>query len=433
MKITFWGATEDVTGSMTFVHLPEGLIAIDCGMAQGSRDTQKLNELKPIFPTTDIKAVILTHAHLDHSGLLPRLVKEGFRGPIYCTLPTSRLAQVILRDSASLNKDDFYDDEDVTRTLHLMKTVDWHQSVSLLGGSFKLLPAGHILGAASVKINSEDKSVVFSGDLGRTNDPLIPAPEPCPNVDAVIMESTYGNRVRTGNAEKELFSFLMELSRGARVGIIASFAVARAQLLITLIHEFFERHPEEKIRVVMDSPMMVEANKVYKNYSRLTKSPEELRDSIEDFEVIAFDRQWRSLSKKEGPLLIISSSGMLTGGRIKRHLRNWQDDERAILFLPGYQAKGTPGRHFLDGFRDIPAEEPGEENILWKGQVLGSDAFSSHADQNELFDWVKDVSPEAKIFLVHGETESKKGFQQLLVSRGFTGCGIPVRNETIEV
>ena len=430
MELTFWGATEDVTGSMTFVHMPEGLLVIDSGLSQGGALAQKLNELPLPYQASEIKAIILTHAHFDHSGYLPVLVKHGFKGHIYCTKPTARLAGIILKDSASLEDQDFYDSADVAKTLQMIRPVDWHEHLSILGGTFSLFPAGHILGASSVKLKAQGKTVVFSGDLGRQNDPLLPPPELCPEADAVIMESTYGGRERQGNMEKELHTFLMKISRESRVGIIASFAVARGQLLLTLIHDFFQRHPEEKVRVVFDSPMMSEANEVYKAHADLTLMPQMLKQTMSHSENIQYEGQWESLRKKKGPLLVISSSGMLTGGRIGRHLFNWHDDPEAVLFLPGYQAKGTPGRALLSGERILKGA--GDYSYEWKGEVLGSDAFSSHADNSELIDWTANLKPGTHIYLIHGEEKPKEELKRELEKKGFV-VKAPFRSEAVVI
>lgn len=429
MNLTFWGATQDVTGSMTFVDMPEGTILIDCGLYQGSKAKELLNkETLPIKPS-DLKAVLITHAHLDHSGYLPKLVKDGFRGKIYCTPPTAKLMNIILTDSAAISKDELYEAADVVQTMQMVQTLDWNEHKAIAGGTFSFVPAGHILGAASIQLKADGKKVVFSGDLGRKNDPLIFEPSPCTEADVVIMESTYGGRIRQGSIEKELHSFLMTISRNARVGIIASFAVARGQMLISLINDFFSRHPEDKFRIVVDSPMMAKANKVYHDYASLTKHPLVLSTSVEEIDVIEHAKEWESLRKKHGPLLIISSSGMLTGGRIGRHLMNWQDDEKAILFLPGYQAEGTPGRAFLNGERTMKG--PDDEDIFWKGEVLGSEAFSSHADQGELLEWAGNLSKETSIYLLHGELSSKEALKKELQNRGYKKVIVPVRGEKI--
>lgn len=430
MELIFWGATEDVTGSLTYVEMPEGLLVIDAGLSQGTWQTEMMNELPLPFEASKVKAVILTHAHLDHSGYLPVLFKHGFRGQIYCTKATAKLASIILRDSASLDDQDYYDESDVAKTIQLFKTVEWHETYPLLGGTFSLFPAGHILGASSIKLKANDKTVVFSGDLGRPNDPLLPPPESCPEADVVVMESTYGGRERLGDLEKELYSFLVKISREQRVGIIASFAVARGQLLLSLIHDFFNRHPEEKMRVVFDSPMMAEANEIYKTYAHLTLRPDVVKHSLAKAESLEYTGQWESLRKKKGPLLIISSSGMLTGGRIGRHLYNWHNDPEAILFLPGYQAKGTPGRALIEGERTLKGA--GDYTFEWKGEVIHSDAFSSHADNSELIDWTRNLKPGTRICLIHGEDSAKESLRKELEKKGFK-VKIPFRNEAFKV
>ena len=412
MNIHFWGSTDDVTGSMTFMDLPQGKIIIDCGLAQGTEETEQLNKLKLPYEPSEIKAVLLTHAHLDHSGYLPRLVKKGFRGQIYCTPATAKLARIILLDSAKLSEDEFYDEKDVQQTLHLFKTHDWGQKFELLGAEIEFQSAGHILGASSVIINCYKQKVVFSGDLGRFDDPILLSHAPCPEADIIIMESTYGGKIREKNLEKELHNFLTTISKGHKVGIVASFAVARAQTLLTLIHEFHERHPEHKVRVVIDSPMMREANKVYQQYSHLTKHRDNLYTALANIDSIDFPKEWESLRKKEGPLIIISSSGMLTGGRISRHLYNWHDDEKAILFLPGYQGEGTPGRRIIEGERSLLG--PKGEPFVWHGEVWNSEAFSSHADQQELIRWVSENNKTPKVFLLHGEQASKESLKAKL-------------------
>lgn len=429
MKITFWGATEDVTGSLTYVELPEGKIIVDCGLYQGKEETEKLN-LRPLpVPPSEISDVIITHAHLDHTGYLPKLVKSGFRGTIHCTPPTAKLMRIILNDSAKLS-DDFYDGSDVSRTLSLVKTHDWNDHFQVLSSTASFIPAGHILGASSVILKSEGKRIVFSGDLGRENDPLLLPHESAPSVDAIVMESTYGGKIRKGDIEKELHSFLMTVTRESRVGIIASFAVARGQLLLYLMNEFFQRHPEERVRIVVDSPMMVEANKVYKEYAHLTKSLWDLKASLETVDSIDFKNEWDSLKKKNGPLIILSSSGMVSGGRIFRALQNWCEDESAILFLPGYQGEGTQGRSLSEGNRVITSATG---SFTWKGEIWPSEAFSSHADQGELLSWNTTNNKNAKTFLIHGEAGSKKSLKEKLEGLGVSSVTIPERGQSFEI
>ena len=431
MNIKFLGAIEDVTGSMILLEFSKGKILIDCGLYQGTNEVVKKNLRSLPFNPKEITDVILTHAHLDHSGFIPRLVKLGFRGNIYATQPTLKLARIIMNDSAHIIEKSehhilksFYEMQDVEIAISLFKSKKFNATFDIEGLSVTLLPAGHILGAASVFITDGDKRIVFSGDLGRLNDPLIPPPEKCPETDILVIESTYGGKVREGDLEQELFNFLKKIKKESRVGIIASFAVARAQSLITLVHQFYENHPEEKIRFVIDGPMMTAANKIYKEFSHETTRPQELLKALEEVEVIDHSRQWESISKKEGPLLIITSSGMVSGGRIWRYLENWQDDNKACLFLPGYQAIGTAGRALSEGVRIIH-DEQGKE-VHWSGEVISSGAFSSHADQNELLSWISDLEKDTQIFINHGEKISKEKMKAKLQEIGFTNVFIAI-------
>lgn len=431
MNIKFLGAIEDVTGSMILLEFSKRKILIDCGLYQGTNEVVKKNLRSLPFNPKEITDVILTHAHLDHSGFIPRLVKLGFRGNIYATKPTLKLARIIMNDSAHIIEKSehhilksFYEMQDVEIAISLFKSKKFNETFDIEGLSVTLLAAGHILGAASVFITDGDKRIVFSGDLGRLNDPLIPPPEKCPETDILVIESTYGGKVREGDLEEELFNFLKKIKKESRVGIIASFAVARAQSLITLVHQFYENHPEEKIRFVIDGPMMTAANKIYKEFSHETTRPQELLKALEEVEVIDHARQWESISKKEGPLLIITSSGMVSGGRIWRYLENWQDDNKACLFLPGYQAIGTAGRALSEGVRIIH-DEQGKE-VHWSGEVISSGAFSSHADQNELLSWISDLKKDTQIFINHGEKISKEKMKAKLQEIGFTNVSIAI-------
>lgn len=428
MNLIFWGATDDVTGSMTFIQNGSEHVLVDCGLAQGSeKESEAINKLLPPIDPQDISAIIITHAHLDHTGFIPRMVKKGFRGKIYCTDATAKLMQIILMDSAKLNEDDnFYNSKDVSIAVPMIQTIEWEKHFHIAGIDFKFIPAGHILGASSLVAKTASKTIVFSGDLGRHDDPLLLPHPKCPKADVVIMESTYGNRVRQSSIEHDLEKFLKTVALEHRVGIIASFAVARGQTLLTMIHQFHEKHPEYKVRVVMDSPMMKAANNVYKRYKHFTLHSDEVFDALDDIDAIEYQNEWESLRKKSGPLIIITSSGMLTGGRIARHLLNWHDDKKAILLLAGYQGEHTPGRNLLEGRRTLVG--PDDELFEWNGEIWHSDAFSSHADQKELIDWVKTSEAET-IYLLHGEPNAKLTLKNELEKLGMKKVFIPKRGE----
>lgn len=432
MNLVFWGSTDDVTGSMTYLHTGEGHILVDCGLAQGEDSkAESINKLTPPVEPSVLDAIVITHAHLDHTGFIPRMVKKGFRGRIYCTSATAKLMQIILMDSAKLNKgDNFYDAKDVNISLPLVQTYEWNESFEIAGAKLHFISAGHILGASSLVIEKDNKTIIFSGDLGRFDDPILQTHPTCPPADVVIMESTYGNKVRTSSIEDDLEKFLTTVAREGRIGIIASFAVARGQTLLTLIRQFHQEHPELKVRVVMDSPMMKAANAVYKRYKHLTLHSDDVFDALDDIDAIEFQKEWESLRKKEGPLIILASSGMLTGGRINRHLLNWHNDKKAILLLAGYQGSNTPGRNLLEGSRQLIG--PDDEIFEWQGEIWHSQAFSSHADQVELIDWVR-TSQAKKVFLLHGEVAAKVALKQELTQVGFNEVKIPLRGESFEV
>lgn len=432
MKIQFIGAIDDVTGSMSLVSNSEGKILIDCGMFQGDADAVKKNKRSLPFKGSEIDAIILTHAHYDHSGFIPKLIKDGFRGRIYSTRPTMKLAQIIMLDSAKLLNDEnnplhgIYGLEDAVKASSFFKVKDFLEIFEVIGMKIHFIPAGHILGAASVVIEGT-KKVVFSGDLGRFNDFIVKAPDFCPETDALVIESTYGGKIRRGTIEEDLKKFLTVVKDNSKVGIIASFAVARGQLLLALISQYFTEHPDQKMRVVIDSPMMVLANRVYREFADKTRCPLLVKDVLSEVEVIDQEREWMSIQKNDGPLIVLSSSGMVSGGRIWRYMENWQQDPNAILFLPGYQGQGTPGRALAEGKKTI--WDADGKKIHWHGEVMTSEAFSSHADQNELMDWLKNIKKETLIYLNHGEEESKEDFKKHLNKNGYKN--VFVANEEI--
>lgn len=439
MKISFLGATDDVTGSMTLIESSQGKILIDSGLYQGQLHTVHKNFRSLPFEPKTISALILTHAHLDHSGYIPRLIKMGFRGQIFCTRPTGKLARIIMSDSARLMEksedpslNHFYATEDVVVVTSLLKTKKYYEEFEVIGMKIHLFPAGHILGASSVHLTYNNKTVVFSGDLGRTNDPLIKSGDKCPPCDIVVMESTYGSKIRSGDLQTDLKNFIKKVKNESRVGLIASFAVARAQLLIVLLQNYFEQHPEDKVRYVIDGPMMTEANNVYKEFAHDTKLEEDLKRALDGVENIDHAAEWESISKKSGPLIVIASSGMVTGGKIWRYLENWQDDSNALLFLPGFQGEGTPGRSLAEGNRFI--QDTTGKRVYWSGEIMTSEAFSSHADQNELLEWLSDVDKKkTQVLLNHGELISKQVLKKTLTDKGYERVEICKASHPFEV
>ncbi len=434
MKIKFHGATQSVTGSMTLVEHRGELFCVDAGFYQGENAQEAI--LRPLpFDPRELRAVFLTHAHLDHSGMLPRLTHLGFRGAVYCTPQTAKLARLILSDSAGLLEKNphprmahFYDSADVQTAISLFKPIPLHQPFKVEGLTARFQSAGHILGAASVELHG-DKRVLFSGDLGRSDDVLFNPPEaPQGEYDLVVMESTYGDRLRPPGMEAELNSFLVRLHAEGRTGIFASFAVARAQTLLYLIHRFFERHPEHKIPVHVDGPMLLSANRIYQNFAQDTKDPTGLMAALTAFDQIENPGERRNVQREEGARLFLSSSGMLSGGPVLSHLAALADDPRAVLFLPGYMSPGTLGHAFLQGERTFPDRVLGM--VKWHGEVLHSDCFSSHADQRELLAWTASLPRHTRVALVHGEASAKTQLKGTLEAQELSAF-IPETGEVV--
>lgn len=432
MKLTFIGATKGVTGSMTLVQEGDTRILVDAGLYQGMDAEEKILTPLPFNPK-DINAVVITHAHLDHCGMLPRLFKLGFKGPVFCSEITSKLMRLILTDSAHLLSEkenpklnEFYELKNVEQVFGSLHKLTTHHPFTFENLTLTLREAGHILGATSLLVEGT-KRVLFSGDLGRSDDFLLLPPEKALNdVDLIVMESTYGDRLRPKGMEAELASFLVKIKEGARTGLISSFAVARAQTLLYLIHQFYTRHPEFKIPVYVDGPMLQAANEIYKKYAHVTRDPQGLKYALGEFEMIDHFKVRRHIQDKEGPQIILASSGMLSGGPVMSYLEHFMRDEKASLLLSGYQSEGTLGYALVNRQKDLTVNNKPFE---WQGEIEQAQSFSSHADQTELLSWLADNS-HSPIALIHGEESAKLKLQTLLTNRE---CFIPSSLETRDV
>lgn len=426
MKITFIGATQSVTGSMTLLEESGTKILIDTGLYQGIDAEEKL--LMPLpFNPKEIKGVVITHAHLDHCGMLPRLFKLGFRGPVFCTEITAKLMRLILTDSAHLLEEKenpalqhFYDLKDVEQVFGSLQILSLNKCHQFENISLTLRDAGHILGATSLVVKGS-KTVLFSGDLGRSDDLLLNNPEKAPqDIDLIVMESTYGDRLRPKGMEAELASFLVKIKEGTHTGLIASFAIARAQNLLYMMHQFYTRNPNYKVPVYVDGPMLQAANEIYKKYAHVTKDPQGLKQALAEFESIEHYKVRQHIQNKDAPKIILSSSGMLSGGPVMSYLENFMRDEEAILLLSGYQAEGTLGRALVDQKKDLMVND---RPFNWRGQIQQAETFSSHADQAELLDWLSE-SPHSPVALIHGEESAKIKLQKIIEETG-RKCFIP--------
>lgn len=445
MKVKFCGASIGVTGSCHMISTDNHKILLDCGQFQGGKEMDRMNEEPFPFNPAEIECVILSHAHIDHCGRLPLLVKRGFKGPIYCTDATADLLDVMLKDSAYIHEKDaewqtrknlrtgkppvepLYTIQDSEAALRLVKPILYDQLVEL-NPEMKIVfnDAGHILGSAITElwVTEGDKTskIVFSGDLGVENRPILRDPVKIKKADFLIMETTYGNRLHPENATSidDLIKITLKtIKRGGSV-IIPSFAVGRTQELIYQFNMFYEHHPEYadtlgKVYVYIDSPMATTATEVFKKNAQVfddeTKAYIMSGDHPLDFPNLRFTRNTadsQMLNQDKTSKIIISASGMCEAGRIRHHLKhNLWDSRNSIVFV-GYQAEGTLGRMLVEGAKEVKLFG---EPIMVGAEIYNLEGFSGHADQKGLLDWLGGFRKEPKhIFLVHGETQSKIDF-----------------------
>lgn len=443
MKIKFCGAASGVTGSCHLVSTENHKILLDCGQFQGGKQMEALNEEPFPFEPSEIECVILSHAHIDHCGRLPLLVKRGFRGKIYCTDATADLLDVMLKDSGFIHEKEaewqnrkneragrkpvepLYTLKDSEETLKLVSPVMYDQLFEI-NDAMKIVfnDAGHILGSAITELwvteGERITKIVFSGDLGVMDRPILRDPTIIKKADCVIMESTYGNRLHPENSTSisELLDIVMKTIRRGGTVVIPSFAVGRTQELIYEFNRFYQEKPEfraelDKITVYIDSPMATTATEVFRKNAQVFD--EETRayilkgDNPLDFPNLRFTRstaESQALNADRKPKVIISASGMCEAGRIRHHLKhNLWDPNSSVVFV-GYQAEGTLGRLLVSGVRDVALFG---EAIHVNAEIYNLEGFSGHADRNGLISWLKGFrSKPTQLFLVHGEEESKR-------------------------
>ncbi len=422
MQLQFLGATGTVTGSKYLLQSRSKNILIDCGLFQGFKQL-RLRNWRPLpFSPKDIDAVVLTHAHIDHSGYLPLLVKHGFKGPIYCTSGTRDLCEILLLDSAKLQEEEaeynnkysfskhkpalpLYTREDAEHTLQQLQVVEIYKKKSL-GGALRLqlLPAGHILGAAMAYIVDDNTSILFSGDLGRSNDMIMSAPTTVKNTDYLVVESTYGNRTHDPSDPLDKLDAVINrtIQRGGKV-VIPTFAVGRAQTLLYCIYLLKKQHriPAD-LPVFLNSPMAEEATAIFDNHPgeyRLT--PEQSEAMCRTAHIITSIEESKSLNTRKGPMIILAGSGMATGGRVVHHLKEAAPDARNTILFSGFQAGGTRGAAMLEGAREIKIHG---EYVPVRAEVAMIDNLSAHADANEIIGWLKNFqNPPQQTFITHGE------------------------------
>ncbi len=450
MDIGFLGAAGTVTGSKFLVHCNGTRVLLDCGMFQGLKELRLMNWADFPFDPRDIDAVVLTHAHLDHCGALPLLVRKGFKGPIYCTQPTLELAKIILLDSAKIQEEDaeyankkgfskhhpalaLYTIEDVEKTLPLLTPVKLHEEFPVGALNFQFFQAGHILGAASVLISGEDKKLYYSGDLGRNNDPLMWPPEPPPECDYIIMESTYGDRDHSKVSSKQILKeCIEEIAKSKGVLLIPSFAVGRAQNLVYEIIELKRAGEVPQIPVYLNTPMGHEVSGHYEQHPTFHRlGPGQFAELMSEVHSVKTAEDSKSLNEQSGPMIIIAASGMLTGGRVLHHLKAFAPDTRNLILLAGFQSPGTRGWSLLNGSEEIKVHGM---YIDIKAKVVPSDSFSAHADRKDLLTWLDAAEKKPqKVFLVHGESTAADELRRRIQDQLQIDVVIPKMNQFIAI
>ena len=466
MKIHFLGAAQTVTGSRHLVTTDSGFnILLDCGLYQSrGSETDALNRHLGFDPIS-IDCVILSHAHIDHSGDLPNLVKQGYKRKIYATPATIDLCSIMLADSAKIQESDvafvnkhrekegrelikpLYDHEDVAKCMQLMEPVEYHQWIHLSKEiSFMFTDAGHILGSACIHIryseNGHTKQITYTGDIGRKEDLLLKNPEPFPQSDYIICESTYGNRLHSklSESEQELLQIVSEtcIEKKGKL-LIPAFSLGRTQELVYTLDRLKNAGKIPEIKVFVDSPLSTNATEIMRKYaSCLNEAVHEHMKSDDDpfgfnqLKYITSTEESMALNDMEGPCIIISASGMLEAGRIKHHLRKHIGNPNNTLLMVGYCAPGTLGDRLLRG--DSKVKIFGKMFDV-KIQIVQMNSYSAHADYEEIIDFLncQDKRLLKEIFLVHGEKDSQTFFRHKLLASGFEKVYIPTSHEHIRL
>jgi metallo-beta-lactamase family protein len=459
VKVKFLGGTGTVTGSRYLLDVDDFRILFDCGLFQGLKELRLRNwDTFPIDPST-VHAVIISHAHIDHTGYLPKFVKEGFKGPIYCTPPTADLMELMLLDSAKLQEEEaayanahkyskhenplpLYTAQDVQKVFPLIKEFHYDETVDI-SDRIQLVfrNAGHLLGAAIselfIKGNNQPKKIVFSGDLGRSGDIMLNSPTPIQTADILFVESTYGDRANpTGDPAKELARIVNLTFDNGGVLLIPAFAVGRTQGLLYHLHLLMQENLIPDVPVYIDSPMATSATYLYYKFPRYHKVKFNQSEFARQLETnmlvfVKNSKHSKTLNEIKRNAIIISSSGMMTGGRILHHMYHRLRNKQDTLLISGYQAEGTRGRRLVDGEATIKLFG---EDVPVNCHIENMTGFSAHADRDELFAWLANFSDKPKVtFTVHGENPSLSRYAQAIRDRMNWNVIVPVYMESVEL
>ncbi|PKD16790.1 MBL fold metallo-hydrolase [Salegentibacter salinarum] len=449
VKIHFLGGSGTVTGSKFLIETPELNLLIDCGLFQGVKSLRELNWKDFPFDPKNIDLIFLTHAHLDHTGYLPRLVKQGYKKPILGTPPTLGIAGVILRDSAKIQEEDaerankeeyskhqpalpLYTSSDAEKTIGLFKSIklnEWHRISENI--KYRYQTNGHILGSTFIEFEIFEKYFVFSGDVGREKDLLLEAPNRPEWADYLFLESTYGDRLHPEDDSDEiLIETIKETINQKGNLIIPSFAVERLQGIMYKLYLLIKKNKIPEIPIYIDSPMGNEVLGLFEGFSKWHKvEPDEFRKMLSYFKIITSYRDtWKTIDENMSKI-VIASSGMVTGGRVLTYLRYLIGKPETTVLLAGYQAEGTRGRQLENGASEVKIFG---KYCPVKAKILKMESLSAHADQQELLDWISEIKniPE-KIFLIHGEPTALDSLRVKIKDRYKYPVSIPAINDVI--
>jgi metallo-beta-lactamase family protein len=451
MKLTFLGATSTVTGSRYLVEHAGHRILVDCGLFQGVKQLRLRNWAPlPVDPAT-LDAVVLTHAHVDHSGWLPRLVDQGFTGRIHATSATCSLCELLLPDSGHLQEDEarfanrhgfskhepalpLYTEADARRALEHFVAHPFHVAFEAAPGlEVHFNPAGHILGAASVFVRAGRVGVLFSGDLGRSDDLLMQPPEPPEAADVVVIESTYGNRSHEGaDVLSQMADVVSRTAARGGVVVVPAFAVGRAQALLHVLRRLKDARRIPDLPVYLNSPMATDATTLFQHHPELHRlSTEECAAMCRGVRFVTTEAESRALNELRYPGVILSASGMATGGRVVHHLKAFAPDPRNSVVFAGYQAMGTRGAAMLAGAHEIRIHG---EWVPVRAEVVGIEGLSAHADREELLSWLGALPSAPKhVYITHGEAASADSLRQAVAERHAWPCSVPEYRESVEI
>lgn len=451
MRLTFLGATGTVTGSKYLLTCGAKRILVDCGLFQGYKQLRLRNWAKlPVDPRT-IDAVILTHAHIDHSGYLPRLIKTGFAGRVYSTHATRDLCAIMLPDSGHLHEEEaefanrqgytkhkpaqpLYTEEDGRKALRAFAPVAYGRDVSLDRDlSVRFSPAGHILGSACVQVRHGARSILFTGDLGRPHDLIMPAPARPAESDYLVVESTYGDRTHEAADPRDIMATIIKRTAKRKgVVIIPAFAVGRAQSLLYYVHLLKKEGRIPDIPVYLNSPMATNVTRIYHKHMkehRLTAAQSDAMCGAAQFVNTAEDSM--QLNRRSGPMIIISASGMATGGRVVHHLKQFAPDPRNTILFAGFQAGGTRGASITAGAESVKIHG---QYVPIRAEVDVIDNLSAHADAGEIVDWLSGFSkPPRATYITHGEPGASDALRLKIEESLGWRCQIPEYRESIKL